>query len=320
MSRYQIIERVASGGTASIWAARDQRLGRDVAVKRLHEHLLDDDAARARFALEAAAAASISHPNVVTVLDAGEDADGPFLVMDLVRGETLRDLLVREAPFPAERALDIGRQLAAALAAAHDQGITHRDIKPENVLVEAGTGRVVLTDFGIASSANRVDRVTREGSVMGTIDYMAPERTVGGEGGPAADVYSLAVVLYELLTGRTPFRGGNPVAVALAHLSDPPPPPSRYAAVPAAVENVVLRGLAKEPERRYPDAGLMLAALEAAAAPSATTAELAAVQRGWVGARRWAHRFTTQRTSRAAAASYAVAGSMSTYLALQLVG
>ncbi len=316
--RYEIGERIASGGSASIWAARDRRLGRPVAVKRLHEHLRDDPQARRRFSLEAAAASSVNHPNVITVLDAGEDGDGPYLVMELLEGGTLRDLLRRGA-LEADVALDIAGQLSAALAAAHEAGITHRDIKPENVLLD-GNGRVVLTDFGIASSGREHQRVTTEGAVVGTVDYMAPERAVGQPGDPAADVYSLGIVLYEMLTGRLPFRGGNPVAVALAHMSESPAPPSRFVDLPAPVEAIVLRALAKEPAGRYPTAIEFHGALRAATSPDVATAELAAVRRRFRRARRAAHRFTRERTSRAAAAVYAVAGSMSTYLALLLVG
>ncbi len=320
MSRYEVGERIASGGNASVWAARDRRLGREVAVKRLHPHLRDDAKARARFAQEATAASRVRHPNVVTVLDAGEDDSGPYLVMELVRGGTLREILVREGALGADRAVAIASQLAGALAAAHRAGVTHRDIKPENVMLDDGN-RVVLTDFGIASSGREDTRVTTEGAVVGTVDYMAPERAIGQPGGPAADVYSLGLVVYEMLTGRTPFRGGNPVAVALAHLSEPPPPPSNYADVPPALEALVLRALAKEPGRRFPSAVEFLAALEAATgAAASSTAELPAVRISWRRARRLAHRFTRERTSRAAAAAYAVAGSMSTYLALLLVG
>ncbi len=320
MSRYEIGERIASGGNASVWAGRDRRLDRPVAVKRLHPHLRDDAKARRRFAQEAAAASRVRHPNVVTVLDAGDDADGPFLVMELVRGGTLREALVSDGPFDAGRTVAVATQLAGALAAAHRAGVTHRDIKPENIMLDEG-GRVVLTDFGIASSGQHDDRVTTEGAVVGTVDYMAPERAIGQPGGPPADVYSLGLVVYEMLTGRTPFRGGNPVAVALAHMSEPPPPPSRYADVPPALEALVLRALAKEPARRYPSAQEFLAALQAVTGPAAaTTAELPALRRSWRRARRFAHRVTRERTSRAAAATYAVLGSMSTYVALLLVG
>ncbi len=318
-SRYQLEARIASGGMASVWRAVDRRLDRPVAIKRLHPHLADDEASRARFAHEIELASQLHHPNVVTVLDAGVSAEGPFLVMELIDGETLRARLQREGRLELAEAARIAAGIADGLAHAHARGVLHRDIKPENVLLEAATGRVVLTDFGIASSPATDRRLTKDGSVVGTVDYLSPERGIGEPGDASSDVYSLAAVLYEMITGRPPFRGDSPLAVALAHQADAPPPPSEMVALPDALEQVILRGLEKQPALRYRDGAAFGAALAAALAPDSTpTAELGTLRRHSRSARRWARTFARERTTRAAAAAYTALGSMSTYLLLQL--
>lgn len=318
-SRYQLESRIASGGMASVWRARDHRLDRPVAIKRLHSHLVDDPVSCQRMAHEIELASQLHHPNVVTVLDAGASDLGPFLVMELVEGETLRTKLQREGRLSLTEAARIAAGITDGLAHAHARGVLHRDIKPENVLIESATGRVVLTDFGIASSPTTDRRLTKDGSVVGTVDYLSPERGIGQPGDATADVYALAAVTYEMLTGRPPFRGENALAVALAHQTEAPRPPGELADVPVALEEVILRGLAKQPSQRYRDAAAFGAALAAALAPDATpTADLGAARRHGRTMRRWAREFARERTTRAAAAAYAALGSMSTYVLLQL--
>jgi hypothetical protein len=245
---------------ATVWRGRDRSLDRAVAIKRLHPHIAGEPQAADRFKREALAAASLSHPGVVTVFDAGEDPDGPFIVMEFVEGETLADLLRREGRLSPEQAGQIAARVAEALEHAHRRGLVHRDVKPGNILLDRA-GNVKVADFGIAKSLQETDRFTRTGTVLGTATYLAPEQAAGDGATPASDIYGLGVVLYEMLTGRVPFEAETPVAVALAHQTQAPAPPSLLAPVPSTLEGIIMRALAKDPGQRFRSAGEMAGAL-----------------------------------------------------------
>src|SRR3989440_12727639 len=202
---YELEELVGSGGMSSVYRAHDRLLDRKVALKILHEQYTADDQYVERFRREARAVASLSHPNIVTILDRGEDEGRQFIVFELVEGRTLAEILQEEGRLPVRRALEIAIQVARGLAFAHEHGLVHRDVKPQNVILN-GDGRAKVTDFGIARSLD-VQGVTQTGTVLGTSNYIAPEQAQGGTVDGATDVYSLGVVLFELLTGDVPFPG-----------------------------------------------------------------------------------------------------------------
>ena len=251
--RYRLVERIATGGMGEVWRADDTLLGRVVAVKTLKAEYVGDDGFRARFRAEARHAGRLSHPGIASVYDFGESADSAWLVMELVDGEPLSGLLRREGRLSVARALDVVAQTAAALQAAHEGGVVHRDVKPGNLLVRRD-GVLKVTDFGIASATDAVP-LTQTGTVVGTAYYLSPEQAAGRSGSPASDLYSLGVVAYECLVGSRLFPGTNPVAVALAHLREPPP--ALPAGVPAGVRELVTRALDKDPAQRFPDAAAM---------------------------------------------------------------
>ncbi|HLI28442.1 MAG TPA: protein kinase [Chloroflexota bacterium] len=269
--RYQLQARVGMGGMAVVYDGQDLLLGRRVAVKLPQPALANDPAFRARFANEARAAAALAHPNVVAVYDVGEEAGTPFLVMEFVEGESLRERLQREGPLPSAEIVRIGAAVADALAAAHERGLIHRDVKPANILLTPD-GRVRLADFGIALALG-ADSATRTGTLFGSIHYLAPELIRGEAATPAADIYALGVVLYEMATGRVPYTGDNPLAIAIQHVETAPTPPSRLApGLPAGLEAVIVRALDKQPAARFPSAAALAAALRAlpeAAGPAA---------------------------------------------------
>ena len=262
--RYRLDAHLAHGGMASVYAGHDLRLDRAVAVKVLHPHLAQDSAFAARFIAEAKQAARINHPNVVAVHDQGMDADRAFIVMELVRGHSVRALLRATGVLTAQQALALLAPVCAGLAAAHAAGVVHRDIKPENILISED-GRVKVTDFGLARAADDAGPgLTGVGALAGTAGYLSPEYVEGRPTDPRSDVYALGIVAYELLTGALPFTGENPVQVALAHSRGRVPAPSAIRpGVPHEVDALVLRATAPDPGDRHPDAAALQADIRA---------------------------------------------------------
>ncbi len=263
--RYRVGPLVARGGMASVYEATDLRLDRTVAVKVVHAGLLggadhghDQDDVAARFVREARAAARLSHPHVVAVHDQGDDDGVVFLAMEMVRGETLRDLLAREAPLPPGRALALVQPVLSALAAAHRAGVVHRDVKPENVLI-AEDGTIKVADFGLARAVSADTRHATRGVLIGTVSYLAPELVVEGHADARADVYAAGVVLYEMLTGVKPHDGDSPIQVAYQHVhTDVPAPSARVPGIPAHVDALVARATARDRAQRPADADVLL--------------------------------------------------------------
>jgi hypothetical protein len=258
--RYQLGELIATGGMGTVHRAVDTHLGRPVAVKILKRVLADDATFLERFRREARAAAVISHPGVARVYDYGERSSEPFIVMELVDGDTLAERIARGGPLPWQQAFAIAEQVAAALSAAHTHGVVHRDVKPANILIDRA-GRVKVTDFGIARAA-RATTLTRPGMVLGSANYVAPEQAQGNTVGPAADLYSLGCVLFESVTGSTPYQGRSAVAIATQHVSAPVPDPGDHVAdLPEPAARLIMRSLGKQPGDRFPSAASMAAAL-----------------------------------------------------------
>ena len=250
--RYELEELVGSGGMSSVFRAHDRLLDRKVALKVLHQQYSDDDEYVERFRREARSVASLSHPNIVTVIDRGEHGGRQFIVFEYVEGDNLKRLIERRGPAPVATALELGIQIARGLSFAHQQGLVHRDVKPQNVLLN-GDGQAKVTDFGIARSLDVQHGMTQTGTVLGTSDYIAPEQAQGQRVDEHTDVYSLGVVLYELLTNEVPFPGENFVAVAMRHINEPPPPiRAKRPDVPPRVEAAIHTAMAKRPEDRFP--------------------------------------------------------------------
>ncbi|MEU8002264.1 serine/threonine-protein kinase [Catellatospora sp. NPDC049111] len=251
--RYRLDERIGAGGMGEVWRATDTVLGRVVAVKTVLPALLDDPGFVRRFLAEARAMAGVRHRGVVTIHDYHGDADGAYLVMEHVAGESLSQTLARHGRLTAESTLAMLAQTAEALQAVHDQGIVHRDVKPGNLLVRLD-GTVVLTDFGIARAQEHTS-LTTPGGILGTPSYLAPEQVLGRPADARSDVYALGVVAYECLAGHRPFTGDNPFAVAMQRVGQPPPPLGDD--VPAPVAALVDRALAVDPELRWPSAAAL---------------------------------------------------------------
>ncbi|MEY3836177.1 MAG: hypothetical protein RLZZ448_6 [Actinomycetota bacterium] len=260
--RYQLTRVVGSGGMATIYAAIDLRLDRQVAVKIMHSHLAQDEQFVSRFIREAKAAASLSHPNIVAVLDQGWNQGGSpcvFIVMELIEGATLRDYLIEQGSLSPERALSIITPVASALAAAHKLGIVHRDIKPENILVSK-EGRIKIADFGLARGALLGNTMTAESSViLGSVSYLSPEQVQRGVADARSDIYSLGIVLFEILTGQKPYQGEDPVQVAIKHVNERVPAPSTLKpGLSVEIDQLVLSATDIDPDKRPRDAVVML--------------------------------------------------------------
>lgn len=271
--RYRLLERLGDGGMATVYRAIDTRLGRNVAIKVLHAQYAHDEPFLQRFQQEAEFAASLgSHPNIVAIYDVGQDDVYHYIVMELIEGRNLKESIQERAPFSVPEAFAIAQQVASALDFAHKRGLIHRDVKPQNIMVTAD-GVAKVTDFGIARTAS-ASQLTRTGMVIGTVHYFSPEQAQGKPAGPPSDIYSLGVILYEMLTGHLPFDAETPIGVAMQHLHSPPPSPWDYQPnLPAQAVSTLLRALEKDPERRYRDAAEFASALSTppSAQPSGTT-------------------------------------------------
>src|ERR671914_757567 len=248
--RYRLEERVGSGGMSSVYRAFDPTLERWVAIKLMHRDISNDPDQLERFRREARAVARLNHPHVVTVIDAGEDDGAPYIVFEYVEGETLKERIRRLGRLPVSEAVAYGIEIGRALSCAHAQRLVHRDVKPQNVLIDP-EGRAKVTDFGIARSLE-AHGLTAPGRVLGTTDYVSPEQALGHDVSEQSDIYSLGIVLYEMLTGEVPFKADTQVAVAMQHVREPlPDVQRRRPEISAALAAVVDRATAKEVDNRY---------------------------------------------------------------------
>jgi eukaryotic-like serine/threonine-protein kinase len=264
--RYEILERVGGGGMALVYKGQDLLLNRKVAVKILRQQYVHDEEFIRRFRREAQSAASLSHPNVVSIYDVGQEDEIHYIVMEYIEGITLNDLIKQRAPMQVEEAINIASQICDALDHAHHNGIIHRDIKPHNILI-GRNGRVKVTDFGIARAASS-SSITQTGSVIGSVHYFSPEHAKGTQAGEMSDLYSLGIVLYQMLTGKLPFSGESPISVALKHLQENVEAPrSVNPLIPQSVENLILKSMRKRPEERYQAAKEMMKDLETCLLP-----------------------------------------------------
>jgi beta-lactam-binding protein with PASTA domain/tRNA A-37 threonylcarbamoyl transferase component Bud32 len=266
--RYRVLHRVGSGGMAEVYCAQDLQLGRKVALKVLYRRFAEDSEFVERFRREASSAAGLQHQHVVSVYDRGEYDGTYYIAMEYLDGRSLKTIIREEAPLHPERAINLTIQILRAARFAHRRGIIHRDFKPQNVIVDA-EGRAKVTDFGIARAG--ASDMTQTGSIMGTAQYLSPEQAQGDAVSAASDLYSIGIILYEMLTGRVPFEGESAVTVALKQVNERPAPPSAYnGAVGPALEAVVMRALEKQPALRFQDADEFIAALEGARDGTAT--------------------------------------------------
>lgn len=264
--RYEILDRVGGGGMAIVYKALDILLHRHVAVKILRLQYVHDEEFIERFRREAQAAASLSHSNIVSIYDVGQEEEIHYIVMEYIEGTTLNDLIKDKAPLQVEEAIRIASQICEALEHAHHNQIIHRDIKPHNILI-GKNGRVKVTDFGIARAVTS-STITQTGSVMGSVHYFSPEHAKGTFTGEQSDLYSLGIVMYQMLTGKLPFIGESPISVALKHLQENVEDPRLVnPLIPQSVENVILRAVRKDPSDRYSSASQMLEDLESCLLP-----------------------------------------------------
>ncbi|NPV91396.1 MAG: Stk1 family PASTA domain-containing Ser/Thr kinase [Firmicutes bacterium] len=262
--RYEILDKLGTGGMAVVYKARCTWLDRVVTIKLLRDELVNDEEFVRRFRREAQAVARLSHPNIVSVYDVGQEDGVHYIVMEYIEGSTLKELIREEGRLSPEKSLEIALQICAGLEHAHENHIIHRDIKPQNILI-TNKGRVKVTDFGIALATTGAT-LTHPGKIMGSVHYLSPEQARGDMVGMASDLYSAGAVLYEMLTGKVPFEGESPISIALKHLQEPIIPPRQIApSIPEPVEKVVLKSLNKNPAARFKSAKEMAAALKAAA-------------------------------------------------------
>src|SRR5918997_1567777 len=275
--RYEIRGLVGSGGMAEVFLAHDEVLDRDVALKMLKDKFTENEEFVERFKREAQSAAALSHPNIVPIFDRGDTEDGTsYIAMEYLPGGTLKDRLLSKGALPPRAAAAVALQIAEALRAAHERGVIHRDIKPHNILI-AESGDVKVTDFGIARAASS-STMTRTGSILGTAHYISPEQAMGEPVGPASDLYSLGVVLYEMLTGELPYDADTPIGIAMKHVNGHVRPPQELnPSVPDGINAITLRLLAKNPEDRYGSDAELIDDLERFGAgldPSGATTEV----------------------------------------------
>lgn len=261
--RYELIEKIGDGGMAIVYKAKDRLLKRFIAVKILKPEFVQDIKFVENFRKESHAAASLSHPNIVSIYDVGQEGNINYIVMELVSGKTLNELIKEEAPMDYRKAADIAKQVAAGLSAAHKKGIVHRDVKPHNILMTED-GIAKITDFGIAKAVTNTTIVDPgKDNVMGSVHYFSPEQAKGTNVDEKSDIYSLGIVLYEMLTGKVPFDGDNPVTIALMQINEPVTPPSVFNHnVPPGLERIVMKAVEKQPKNRFDSADEMIDALD----------------------------------------------------------
>ncbi|MDQ3619224.1 MAG: Stk1 family PASTA domain-containing Ser/Thr kinase, partial [Actinomycetota bacterium] len=257
--RYEVIERAGVGGMAEVYRARDELLGREVAVKVLSDKFSRDHSFVERFRREAQSAANLNHPNIASIYDYGDDGGTYFIVMEYIDGQPLSDVIEADAPLMPERAAEVASDVARALERAHASGLVHRDIKPGNIMMNSN-GQTKVTDFGIARAltSDGEATMTQTGMVIGTASYLSPEQAQGNPVDPRSDVYALGCVLYEMLTGSAPFTGDSPLSIAYKHVRENPEPPSHLNPdVPQELDAIVLKAMAKNPDNRFSGAAEM---------------------------------------------------------------
>ena len=261
--RYELIEKIGDGGMAIVYKAKDRLLKRFIAVKILKPEFVQDIKFVENFRKESHAAASLSHPNIVSIYDVGQEGNINYIVMELVSGKTLNELIKEEAPMDYRKAADIAKHVSAGLSAAHKKGIVHRDVKPHNILMTED-GIAKITDFGIAKAVTNTTIVdSGKDNVMGSVHYFSPEQAKGANVDEKSDIYSLGIVLYEMLTGKVPFDGDNPVTIALMQINEPVTPPSVFNHnVPPGLERIVMKAVEKQPKDRFASADEMIEALD----------------------------------------------------------
>ncbi|WP_317851976.1 protein kinase domain-containing protein [Paraclostridium sp. AKS73] len=261
-NRYEIIKKIGDGGMAFVYEARDKLLNRTVAIKVLRPEFVDDEEFLTKFKREAEAVASLSHPNIVNVYDVGEDGKVHYIVMELIEGQNLKDIIKNEGTLDEYTALDIAKQIAKALGAAHRKGIIHRDIKPHNILI-SNEGRIVkVADFGIAKAVSS-STITSTGSVIGSVHYFSPEQAKGKFVSNTTDLYSLGIVLYEMIIGRVPFTGESPISIALQHINEEIEfTQEEKVAIPQSVRNIIKKLTSKSSDDRYQGADELIEDIE----------------------------------------------------------